>query len=35
MFLYQDEPFILVYSDKDGKLLSVEDDLRIRKRARK
>lgn len=35
MFLYQDEPFILVYSDKEGKLLSVEDDLRIRKRARK
>lgn len=35
MFLYQDEPFILVYSDKEGKLLSVEDDLRIWKRARK
>ncbi len=35
MFLYQGQPFILIYSDKDGKLLSVEDDLRVWKRARK
>jgi DNA gyrase subunit A len=34
MFLHKDEPFILVHSDKNGKLLSLED-LRIRKRARK
>jgi hypothetical protein len=34
MFLHKGEPFILVHSDKNGKLLSLED-LRIRKRARK
>lgn len=34
MFLHKDEPFILVYSDKKWKLLSLED-LRIRKRAKK
>ena len=34
MFLHTDEPFILIYSDKNGKLLSLED-LRLRKRARK
>lgn len=34
MFLHQDEPFILIYSDKNGKMLSLED-LKIRKRARK
>ncbi|MDR0281893.1 MAG: hypothetical protein LBI53_00800 [Candidatus Peribacteria bacterium] len=34
MFLHKDEPFILIHSDKNGKLLSLED-LRIRKRARK
>lgn len=34
MFLHNDEPFILIYSDKNGKLLSLED-LKIRKRARK
>jgi len=34
MFLHKDEPFILIYSDKNGKLLSLED-LKIRKRAKK
>lgn len=34
MFLYKDEPFILVHWNKDGKLLSLED-LKIWKRARK
>jgi len=34
MFIHKDEPFILVHSDKNGKLLSLED-LKIRKRARK
>jgi DNA gyrase subunit A len=34
MFLHKDEPFILIHSDKNGKLLSLED-LKIRKRARK
>jgi DNA gyrase subunit A len=34
MFLHKDEPFILIHSDKNGKLLSLED-LKLRKRARK
>ena len=34
MFLHKTEPFILIHSDKNGKLLSLED-LRIRKRAKK
>lgn len=34
MFIQKDEPFVLIHSDKNGKLLSMED-LRIRKRARK
>lgn len=34
MFLHKDEPFVLIYSDKNGKLLSLED-LRIRKRAKR
>ena len=34
MFLYQDEPFVLIYSDKNGKLLNVED-LKFWKRARR
>lgn len=34
MFLHNDEPFILIYSDKNWKLLSLED-LKLRKRARK
>ncbi|GHV24706.1 hypothetical protein FACS1894176_01610 [Bacteroidia bacterium] len=34
LFLHKEEPFILIHSDKNGKLLSLED-LRIRKRARK
>lgn len=34
MFLHNDEPFVLIYSDKNGKLLSLED-LKIWKRARK
>jgi len=34
MFLHKDEPFILIHSDKNGKLLNLED-LKIRKRARK
>lgn len=34
MFLHKDEPFILIHSNKDWKLLSLED-LKIRKRARK
>jgi len=34
MFLYQDEPFVLIYSDKKWKLLNVED-LKFWKRARK
>ena len=34
MFLHTDEPFILIYSDKNGKLLSLED-LKLRKRAKK
>jgi len=34
MFLHKDEPFILIRSDKAGKLLSLED-LKIWKRARK
>ena len=34
MFLYKDEPFILIHSSKNAKLLSL-DDLKIWKRARK
>lgn len=34
MFLHKDEPFILIHSDKNGKLLSLED-LKLWKRARK
>jgi DNA gyrase subunit A len=34
LFLHKEEPFILIHSDKNGKLLSLED-LRIRKRAKK
>ena len=34
MFLYKDEPFILIYSDKKGKLLNYED-VKFWKRARK
>ena len=34
MFLHKDEPFVLIYSDRNGKLLSLED-LRIRKRAKR
>ncbi|MDR2416194.1 MAG: hypothetical protein LBD75_06430 [Candidatus Peribacteria bacterium] len=34
LFLHKGEPFILIHSDKNGKLLSLED-LRIWKRARK
>lgn len=34
MLLHKDEPFILIHSDKNWKLLSLED-LKIRKRARK
>ena len=34
MFLYQKEPFILVHSEMDGKLLNMED-IKIRKRARR
>jgi len=34
MLLYKDEPFILVHSDKAGKLLNVED-LKVRRRARR
>jgi len=34
MFLYKDEPFILIHSSKSAKLLSL-DDLKIWKRARK
>lgn len=34
MFVYQDEPFIMVYSDYAGKLLNIED-LKFQKRARK
>ncbi|MCF7834606.1 DNA topoisomerase 4 subunit A [Candidatus Gracilibacteria bacterium] len=34
MFLHKDEPFILIHSNKDGKLLNLED-LKIWKRARK
>jgi len=34
MFLYQGEPFIMIHSDKSGKLLNIED-LRIWKRTRK
>ena len=34
MLLYRDEPFILVHSDKAGKLLNVED-LKVRRRARR
>ena len=34
MFLYKDEPFILIHSSKNAKLLSM-DDLKIWKRARK
>jgi DNA gyrase subunit A len=34
MFLHKNEPFILIHSKKDGKLLNLED-LRIWKRARK
>ena len=32
MFLYRDEPFLMVYSDNAGKLLSIED-LKIQKRS--
>lgn len=34
MFLYKDEPFILIHSNKNAKLLSL-DDLRMWKRAKK
>lgn len=34
MFLYKDEPFILIHSNKNAKLLSL-DDLKIWKRAKK
>jgi len=34
MFLYKDEPFILIHSDKAGKLLNIED-LKLWRRARK
>jgi DNA gyrase subunit A len=34
MFVYKDEPFIMVYSDYAGKLINIED-LKIQKRARK
>lgn len=34
MFLHKDEPFILIHSDKNGKLLNLED-LKIWKRAKK
>ncbi len=34
MFLHKGEPFILIHSNKNGKLLNLED-LKIRKRARK
>lgn len=34
MFLHQEEPFILIHSQKKGKLLTLED-LKVRKRARK
>ncbi|HCB52009.1 TPA: hypothetical protein DEP21_05625 [Patescibacteria group bacterium] len=34
MFIHRDEPFILIHSDKNGKLLTLED-LKIWKRARK
>jgi hypothetical protein len=34
MFLYKDEPFILIHSSKNAKLLSM-DDLKIWKRAKK
>jgi DNA gyrase subunit A len=34
MFVYQQEPFIMVYSDYAGKLLNIED-LKFQKRARK
>lgn len=34
MFVYQDEPFIMVYSDYAGKLVNIED-LKIRRRARR
>lgn len=34
MFVYQGEPFIMVYSDYAGKLLNIED-LKFQKRARK
>ena len=34
LFVYQDEPFIMVYSNLAGKLLSI-DDLKIQKRSKK
>ncbi len=34
MFIYQDEPFLMIYAKTEAKLLNIED-LRIRKRARK
>lgn len=34
LFLHKDEPFILIHSDKNGKMLNLED-LKIWKRARK
>ncbi|MBU0627421.1 hypothetical protein KKG31_02605 [Patescibacteria group bacterium] len=34
LFSHKDEPFILIHSDKNGKLLSLED-LKIWKRAKK
>jgi|GEM_PF-1196910 len=34
MFVYQDEPFIMVYSDYAGKLVNIED-LKIWRRARR
>jgi hypothetical protein len=35
MCRYDDEPFLMVYSDQESKLLNVADDLRIRKRGRR
>jgi hypothetical protein len=33
LFLYRDEPFIMLYSDQSAKLINTED-CKIRKRAR-
>lgn len=34
MFRYDDEPFIMIHSSHDAKLLNASDDLRVRKRAK-